>query len=152
MMKKSFEAILASFLQFYLAARIFFIWLMDDSIWVLTFSSVYLDYCKKVMIFSSSMRLVFDSLKISRILSSIFFIFCSLSDLFLISSFLLVQSWTYIFWMTTDVNCSSRPFYLTVKLTKRTFVVTSGLYLGFGSLVVMQNLKFSLYLMSLSPK
>lgn len=32
-----------------------------------------------------------------------------------------------------------------------TFVVTSGLYLGLGNLVVIKNLKFSLYLTSLPP-
>lgn len=102
--------------------------------------------------FSSSIRFFLVLDKILRMPSSIFFIFCSLSLLLLINQFLLVSSWDYILLITTLVSCSSRPFSLTVKLTRITLVVTSGLYLGLGSFVVMKNLKFSLYLIYLSPK
>jgi len=39
--------------------------------------------------------------------------------------------------MTTEVSCYYKPFYLTVKFINKTFVVTSGLYRGFGNLVVI---------------
>ena len=67
------------------------------------------------------------------------------------SSVLVFSRFISIFPMTTEINYSSRPFYLTAKLTKMTLVETSGLYLGLGSLVVMYNLKFGLKSISLSP-
>ena len=54
--------------------------------------------------------------------------------------------------MTTEINCSSRPFYLTVKFTKVTLVDTSALYFGFDNFVVIYNLNPGLYLTSFSPK
>ena len=152
MIKNSFEATLANFLQFSRARLIFFIWATEDQMSCLTFSSVSFDYCKLTMMFSSSIRLVFALDKLFRISSSIFFIFCSLSLLRLINSILLLSNCASILLITTLVSCSSKPFSFTVKLTRTTLVVTQGLYLGFGSLVVMNSLKFSLYLISLSPR
>lgn len=99
----------------------------------------------------SSKRLVFEVVNfysniLSRSKSSFLFSVTSFINWFKLSSKIL-----YFLLNTTDNNCYSKPFYVTVKSMIVVFAESSGENLGFESLQVIKRLNFLLKSVTYPP-